>query len=230
MKKGPKNRNKQKQDIPEFDRHVGTLRNLTGNNLKIHLINLWSENRTAGFFATLSYNRSFYFERGFGCVDNFFKPILQKVHGQRWQKRIHRKQAFIVYGFIEYKGGNVHFHVGVWGEEEELNYLREHCDEVWKKLQPQGDCSTEKIKEVFEAASYSFKTVENRDSQASLYAFIFPLQQCLDRAKNKRKPEKAKNRAIIWENKKQKSSKLRGKISNTKKNRGKVSRYGGDKS
>ena len=229
MKKGAENHIKQKQDISKWDRHLGTLKNLTGNNLKIHLVTLWSENRTTGFFGTLSFNRSFYFERCFGCVDNFFKAILQKVHGQRWHKRIHRKQAFIVYGFIEYNGENVHLHFGVWGEEEELNYLKEHGNEVWKKLQPQGDCSTEKINEVFAAADYSFKTVENRNSQASLYAFVFPSQQCPDKARNVSKPDKTKNRSKIWGNKVEKWLKMRGKISNTKKNRGKMSRYGGDK-
>ena len=162
-------------------------------------------------------------------MDKFFKAILQKVHGQRWHKRIHRKQDFVVYGFCEHKGENAHFHFGVWGEEEELSYLREHCNEVWKEHQPQGDCSTEKINEVFAAADYSFKTVENRDFQASLYTFSFPSQQCPDKAKNSRKPDKTKNRAKIWGNKVEKWLKLRGKISNTKKNRGKMSRYGEDK-
>ena len=225
MNKRAKNKNRKRQHIHENDRHLTTIKNLTGNLLKIYLIDLWSKNRTTGFFGTLSFNRSFHFERGFGCVDNFFKGILQQVHGRRWHKRIHRKQAFIVYGFIEYRGENVHLHFGVWGEEEELSYLREHCNEVWKKHQPQGDCTTEKIKDVFAAADYSFKTAENRDSQASLYTFIFPSRQCLDEAKNGRKPDITKNRARIWDNKVEKRLTLRGKISNTKKNRGKVSRY-----
>ena len=229
MKKNAKNHNGRKQKVSEFNRHFRPLKNLTGDELKIPLIDLWSKNRTKGFFGTLSFNRSFYFERGFGCVDDFFKGILQKVHGQRWHKRIHRKQNFVVYGFCEHKGENVHFHFGVWGEEEELNYLREHGNEVWKKLQPQGDCSTEKIKDVFAAADYSFKTVENGDSQASLYTFSFPSEQYTDKAENRRKPNKTKNRATIWANKVQKWLKMRGKISNTKKNRGKMSRYDGDK-
>lgn len=229
MKKGAKNNNRQKQDISEFNRHFGVLKNLTGNELRISLIDLWSRNYTTGFFGTLSFNRSFNFERGFGCVDDFFKGILQKVHGQRWHKRIHRKLPFIVYGFIEHQGENVHLHFGVWGEEEELNYLREHCNEEWKELQPQGDCSTEKINDVFAAADYSFKTVENRDFQASLYTFSFPSEQGLDKAKNISKPDKTKNRSKIWGNKVEKWLKMRGKISNTKKNRGKMSRYGGDK-
>lgn len=229
MKKGANNDDRQKQCIPEVNIHLVTTRNLTGNELKRYLVGLWRRNRTTGFFVTLSYNRSFYFERGFGCVDDFFKAILQKVHGQRWHKRIRRSQTFFVYGFCEHQGENVHFHIGVWGEEEELNYLREHCNEVWNEHQPQGDCSTEKIKEVFAATDYSFKTVENLDSQASLYAFCFPSQQCPDRAKNMRKPDKTENRAKIWGNQVEKWLKLRGKISNTKKNRVKTSRYGGDK-
>ena len=229
MKKGAKNDDRQTRDISKWDRHVSAIKRLTGCELRIYLVNLWSENRTTGFFGTLSFNRSFHFERGFGCLDAFFKRILQKVHGQRWHKRIHRKQAFIVYGFIEYKGENVHLHFGVWGEEEELNYLLEHGNEVWNELQPQGDCSTEKINEVFAAAEYSFKTVENRDSQACLYTFMFPIQQGLDRAKNIRKPDKTKNRSKIWGNKVEKWLKMRGKISNTKKHRGQTSRYGGDK-
>ena len=229
VKKGAKTHNGQKQDISKFNRHLDALKNLTGNELKIYMTDLWSKNRTTGFFGTLSFNRSFYFERGFGCVDEFFKRILQKVHGQRWHKRIHRKENFVVYGFCEHKGENVHFHFGVWAEEEELSYLKEHGNEVWKELQPQGDCSTEEIKEVSTAADYSFKTVENRDSEANLYAFIFPDKQYIDGAKNKRKPDKSRNRAKIWENKIQKPHKLTGKISNTKKSRGKMSRYGEDK-
>jgi len=229
MKKGSENHIRQKQDIFKWDRRVNTIKQLTGSALRIYLVNLWSKNRTTGFFGTLSFNRGFYFERAFGCLDDFFKGILQKVHGQRWHKRIHRKQAFIVYGFIEYRGENVHLHFGVWGEEEELSYLREHCNEVWKKHQPQGDCSTDRINDVFAAADYSFKTVENRDSQASLYTFIFPSRQYTDEAKNRRNPDITKNRARIRGNKVEKRLKLRGKISNTKKNRGKASRYGGDK-
>jgi hypothetical protein len=226
MNDGEKNHNRQNQETSEFKRHFGVLKNLTGNELRKYLVNLWFENSTMGLFGTLSFNRSFYFERGFGCVDDFFKGILQKVHGQRWHKRIRRKQDFVVYGFCEHKGENVHFHFGVWGEEEELSYLREHGNEVWKQLQPQGDCSTEKIKDVFAAADYSFKTAENRDSQAALYTFTFPSQQYTDRAKNRRKPDKTENRAKIWGNKVEKQLNLRGKISNTKKNRGKMSRYG----
>jgi hypothetical protein len=229
MKTLAKNNNRERQGTTELDKHVNTLENLSGDNLKIYLVNLWMVHYTAGFFGTLSFNRSFYFERGFGCVDDFVKGILQKVHGQRWHKRIRRSHNFVVYGFIEYNGENIHLHFGVWGEEEELNYLREHCNEVWKEHQPQGDCSTEKIKEVFAAADYSFKTVENRDSQASLYAFCFPSQQCPDRAKNMRKPDKTENRAKILGNRVEKWLKLRGKISNTKKNRGKTSRHGGDR-
>ena len=229
MKKDAKPHNRQEHDNSEAKRHLATLKNSTGNELNVSLTDLWSKNRTTGFFGTLSFNRSFYFERGFGCVDEFFKRILQKVHGQRWHKRIHRKQTFVVYGFCEHKGENVHFHFGVWGEEEELSYLRAHCNDVWKEQQPQGDCSTEQINDVFAAADYSLKTVENRDSQASLYTFVFPSQQCPDRAKNRRKPDKTENRAKIWGNKVEKWLKMRGKISNTKKNRGKMSRYGGDK-
>jgi hypothetical protein len=229
MKKGSENHIRQKQDISKWDRRVNTIKQLTGSALRIYLVNLWSKNRTTGFFGTLSFNRGFYFERGLGCVDDFFKGILQKVHGQRWHKRIHRKDDFVAYGFIEYRGENVHLHFGVWGEEEELSYLREHGNEVWKEHQPQGDCSTDRIKDVFAAADYSFKTVENRDSQASLYTFIFPSGQYTDEAKNQRKPAKTKNRAKIWGNKVEKWLKLRGKISNTKKNRGKMSRDDEDK-
>jgi hypothetical protein len=151
---------------------------------------------------------------------------LQGVHGRRWQKRILRLCNFEVYGFCEYDGTNVHFHLGVWGEKEELQYLRNHGAEEWRKLQPQGDCLAEKLNDVVAAAKYSSKTVRDRDSQAGLYTYLFPDKQRMDQAKNKQKPNKTKNRAQIWKNKTDKWLKLQGKVSLTKKKRGKKARYG----
>lgn len=223
MKRSPQSKTATKSK-PE--KQFQSLKKMTGRELKGNLIQLWLDNCTTGYFVTLSFNRKFFFERGFGEIDKFFRRILQRVHGQRWQKRIRRDQDFVVYGFCEYEGENVHFHLGVWGEKQELNFLRKYCNEEWRKLQPQGDCSTEKIKDVFLAADYSYKSNSDRDSQASLYVFVFPDRKVLDAAQNKPKPDKRKNRATIWKNKINKWLKLRGKVSLTKKNRGKIARYG----
>lgn len=205
-----------------------TLRQLTGSQLKSALKELWLKNYGTGYFLTLSFNRRLFFERGFGVVDKFFERILQGVHGQRWHKRILRLQNCEVYGFCEYDQSNVHFHLGVWGEKEELAYLRHHGAEVWANLQPQGDLSTERIKSVIATAEYSHKSVRDRDSQENLYTYLFPDNRRVDEAKNKQQPNKPRSRTRIWKNKQEKLLRLRGKVSLTKKNRGKIARYGGD--
>jgi hypothetical protein len=68
----------------------------------------------------------------------------------------------------------------------------------------------EKINDVIAAANYSSKTVRDRDSQASLYTYLFPDKQRIDQAKNKQKPNKERNRAQIWKNKTDKWLKLQG--------------------
>jgi hypothetical protein len=204
-----------------------TLKHLTGKQLRRKLVEIWLRNHTPGFFVTLSFNRRFFFERGFGIMDQFFKTVLQGAHGQRWQKRINRQQKFEVWGFCEHDESNVHFHLGVWGEADELKYLKYHGAFAWFKLQPQGDFLAQTINDIIEAALYSYKEVKSRDSQEGLYCFLFPDEQKVDQAKNKQKSNKERSRAQIWKNKTDKWLKLQGKVSPTKKNRGKMARYGG---
>jgi hypothetical protein len=212
------------------DTNWATLSHLTGKKLKSEIIALWLKNNTTGYFLTLSFNRRFFFERGIGVLDNFFKRILQGAHGCRWHRRTNRLLNFEVYGFCEYDQTNVHFHLGVWGEKEELAYLKEHGREEWARLQPQGDFLAEKINSVTASADYSHKSVRDRDSQASLYVFLFPDKRRMDEARNRQQPDKNKSRAQIYRNKMDKCLKMRGKVSLTKKKRGMMARLTSEES
>jgi hypothetical protein len=207
-----------------MDTNWNSLRMLNRERLKTEIMGLWLRNSSTGIFLTLSFNRRFFFERGIGVLDNFFKRILQGVHGSRWHKRTNRLLNFEVYGFCEYDQTNVHFHLGVWGEKEELAYLKSHGSGEWFELQPQGDFLAERIEDDFAAANYSHKSIRDHDSQASLYVFLFPDKRRMDEAKNRQQPNINKNRAQIRQNKMDKCLQLRGKVSLTKKKRGMMAR------
>jgi hypothetical protein len=213
-----------------MDTNWTALRKLTGKKLRSEIIALWSKNGGNGYFLTLSFNRRFFFEGGIGVLDSYFKRILQGAHGRRWHKRTNRLLNFEVYGFCEYDQTNVHSHIGVWGEKEELAYLRNHGAEEWARLQPQGDFLAEKINSVTVSADYSHKSIRDRDSQASLYVFLFPDKRRMDEARNRQQPNINKNRAQIWKNKQEKWLKLRGKVSLTKKKRGMMARLTSEES
>jgi hypothetical protein len=212
----------------EMDANWTGLRMLTGKKLKSEITELWFRNHTTGYFLTLSFNRRFLFEHGIGVLDEYFKRILQGAHGRRWQERIRRVQNFEVYGFCEYHRTNVHFHLGVWGEKDELAYLKSHGAEEWFELQPQGDFLAETINSVTASADYSHKDIRDRDSQASLYVYLFPDKRHMDEAKNRQQPNINKNRAQIRRNRLDKCRKLRGKVGLTKKKRGMMARLVND--